>query len=81
MRRPRLTPRLRCMRLSRFAPFYLGMSSSKCVPDLVSNSPLNRTINNKLGSRLTLQIGTAGYSLYIGSYLYVSELGHKCQVF
>ncbi|KAF6765903.1 MFS general substrate transporter [Ephemerocybe angulata] len=27
------------------------------------------SINNKIGSRLTLLIGTAGYSLYIGSYL------------
>ncbi|TDL22280.1 MFS general substrate transporter [Rickenella mellea] len=27
------------------------------------------SINNKLGSRLTLQLGTTGYALYIGSYL------------
>ncbi|KAF9552989.1 MFS general substrate transporter [Agrocybe pediades] len=27
------------------------------------------SINNKLGSRLTLLLGTTGYSLYIGSYL------------
>lgn len=27
------------------------------------------SINNKLGSRLTLLLGTAGYALYIGSYL------------
>ncbi|KAF9476003.1 MFS general substrate transporter [Pholiota conissans] len=27
------------------------------------------TINNKLGSRLTLLLGTTGYSLYIGSFL------------
>ncbi|KAL5518478.1 hypothetical protein ACEPAH_160 [Sanghuangporus vaninii] len=27
------------------------------------------TVNNKLGSRLTLLLGTFGYSLYIGSYL------------
>jgi hypothetical protein len=29
------------------------------------------SINNKLGSRLTLLIGSTGYSLYIGSFLYV----------
>ena len=29
------------------------------------------SINNKLGSRLTLQLGTFGYSLYIGSFLSV----------
>lgn len=29
------------------------------------------SINNKLGSRLTLLLGSVGYSLYIGSYLYV----------
>ena len=28
-----------------------------------------RSINNKLGPRLTLQLGTFGYSLYIGSFL------------
>ena len=28
-----------------------------------------RSINNVLGSRLTLLLGTTGYSLYIGSYL------------
>jgi len=27
------------------------------------------SINNKLGSRLTLLLGTSGYALYIGSYL------------
>jgi Ion channel regulatory protein UNC-93 len=31
------------------------------------------SINNKLGSRLTLLIGTAGYALNIGSYLLVSQ--------
>jgi len=29
------------------------------------------SINNKLGSRLTLLLGSTGYSLYIGSFLYV----------
>lgn len=31
-----------------------------------------RTIHNKIGSRLTLQLGTIGYSIYIGSFLYVA---------
>ena len=30
------------------------------------------SINNKLGSRWTLLIGSTGYSLYIASYLYVN---------
>src|ERR1700689_641833 len=29
------------------------------------------SINNKLGSRVTLLLGSTGYSLYIGSFLYV----------
>ncbi|KAF8875455.1 hypothetical protein BD779DRAFT_1563592, partial [Infundibulicybe gibba] len=29
------------------------------------------SINNKLGSRLTLLLGSTGYSLYMGSYFYV----------
>lgn len=29
------------------------------------------SINNKIGSRWTLLLGSTGYSLYIGSYLYV----------
>lgn len=33
-----------------------------------------RSINNVLGSRLTLLLGSTGYALYIGSYLYVSRL-------
>ncbi|TFK53689.1 MFS general substrate transporter [Heliocybe sulcata] len=31
--------------------------------------PTSSSINNKIGSRLTLLIGTAGYALYTGSYL------------
>jgi hypothetical protein len=30
-----------------------------------------RSINNKLGARLTLFLGSMGYSIYIGSYLLV----------
>ena len=33
-----------------------------------------RSINNVLGSRLTLLLGSFGYALYIGSYLYASRL-------
>jgi len=33
-----------------------------------------RSINNVLGSRLTLLLGSFGYALYVGSYLYVSRL-------
>ena len=32
------------------------------------------SINNVLGSKLTLQIGSCGYGLYIGSFLYVSPV-------
>lgn len=30
-----------------------------------------RSINNVLGSKVTLLLGSTGYALYIGSYLYV----------
>jgi hypothetical protein len=33
-------------------------------------NPCSRSLNNKIGSRLTLLLGTSGYVLYIGSYLY-----------
>jgi hypothetical protein len=36
-------------------------------------SSSERTINNKLGSRLTLLLGTIGYALYIGSFLYATH--------
>ena len=37
----------------------------------------NRSINNVLGSRLTLLLGTTGYALYIGSYLSVAVLAQS----
>jgi len=30
---------------------------------------LDRSVNNKLGSKLTLLLGSFGYCLFIGSYL------------
>ncbi|KIK52136.1 hypothetical protein GYMLUDRAFT_180491 [Collybiopsis luxurians FD-317 M1] len=36
---------------------------------LVQFMAMYNSINNKLGSKLTLQLGTIGYCLYIGSYL------------
>ena len=32
------------------------------------------SINNTLGSRMTLLLGSTGYSLYIGSFLYVKPI-------
>lgn len=44
--------------------YHLSTLYSQCL-HLVTYS----SINNKLGSRLTLLLGITGYSLFIGSYL------------
>ena len=37
--------------------------------ELTPSANLHRSINNVLGSKLTLLLGSCGYALYIGSYL------------
>jgi Ion channel regulatory protein UNC-93 len=55
--------------------FFAGYESqySKLSSGLKLKVGNSSSINNKLGSRLTLLLGTAGYALYIGSYLSVSS--------
>lgn len=66
-----LTPR--CMPPLLLGPSSLGMSILTThmypLPILLMYTS---SINNQLGSRLTLLLGTTGYSLYIGSFLCVN---------
>ena len=50
--------------------FFLGEWSLD-VGQCLSHVVVVRSINNVLGPRLTLLLGTTGYCLYIGSYLSV----------
>lgn len=49
-----------------------GSSFRSSVPP-GAYAPEFSSINNKLGARLTLLLGTSGYALYIGSYLYALQ--------
>ncbi|KAG6853533.1 hypothetical protein C0991_003453 [Blastosporella zonata] len=56
------------------ASFFIT-SDTSIVPDMYSGFRLlhvPRSINNKLGSRTTLMLGTTGYALYVGSYLAIN---------
>lgn len=39
----------------------------------VADVPAFRSVTNKIGARPTLLLGSTGYALYIGSFLYVFE--------
>lgn len=55
-----------------FAAFFSGyVGWWSCLSNFLILAP--SSINNKLGSRLTLLLGTTGYSLYVGAYLSVSS--------
>ncbi|PSR82436.1 hypothetical protein PHLCEN_2v6072 [Hermanssonia centrifuga] len=51
-----------------YATFAVAAFFAGCV----NPAPLHRSINNVLGSKLTLLLGSCGYALYIGSYLAVN---------
>ena len=59
-----------------FTSFFAGSVLSRIVIfSLLLNVLTTSSISNKLGPRLTLLIGSTGYALYVGSYLYVQQ---KC---
>jgi hypothetical protein len=68
------TPMLRCMPPLLLGPSSLGMLilNTHMYPPPILVPMYTSSINNQLGSRLTLLLGTTGYSLYIGSFLCVN---------
>ena len=68
------TPMPRCMPLLLLGPSSLGMLLITMYPSPTDKPIDTSSINNQLGSRLTLLLGTTGYSLYIGALLCVLML-------
>lgn len=52
-----------------FFAFFAGYALTRFYPPYRPLNHSRSSINNRLGSRLTLLIGSTGYGLYIGSYL------------
>ena len=57
------------MRLLLFLPSSLGLFVLSTVSKASGVDMFYRSVNNKIGARLTLFIGSLGYGLYIASYL------------
>lgn len=53
---------------------FLKLASPPQLTDMNAALVCYRSINNVLGSKLTLLLGSCGYALYIGSYLCVHRL-------